>query len=130
MVREARDRDLILDLESVVIRGQRYAIRADAERIDSRSAVGANRKTGEFAGGGAAVGAILGAIFGGGKGAAIGAGAGAAAGLGALSFKGRQVRLPAESVLTFRLERGLDIGIPDDGYDRDGRHYHGPRNNN
>ncbi len=129
MVREARDRDLILDLESVTIRGERYALRADAERIESRSGVGANRRTGKFAGGGALIGGIIGAIAGGGKGAAIGAGAGAAAGLGAAAVRGRNVRLPAESVVTFRLDRGLDIGIADSGYDRDGRHYHGPREN-
>jgi len=132
MVREARDHDLVLDLESVTIRGERYALRADAERIDARSGVGANRRTGEYAGGGAVIGGILGAIIGGGKGAAIGAGAGAAAGVGAAAVRGRNVHLPAESVVTFRLDRGLDIGVPDNGYEREGRHYHGPpqdRNN-
>jgi len=128
MVREARDHDLILDLESVMIRGERYGLRADAERIDSRSAVGSNRRTGEYAGGGAVIGAIIGAIAGGGKGAAIGAASGAAAGVGALAFRGRSVKLPAETVVTFRLDRGLEIGIPDSGYDREGRHYHGPKN--
>jgi len=33
MVRVARDNDLILDLESVVVNGQRYAIKSDANRL-------------------------------------------------------------------------------------------------
>jgi hypothetical protein len=55
-------------------------------------------------GGTAAAGAIIGALAGGGKGAAIGAGAGAAAGTaGAAATGNKDVRLPAESVLTFTI---------------------------
>ena len=125
MVRVARDNDLILDLESFTVNGQRYAVRADADRVESRESVGANRRTGEFVGGGAILGTIIGAIAGGGKGAAIGAAAGAAGGAGAeIATSGRIVRIPAESVLTFRLERPLEMGVPDPGLDRDGVHYH------
>ena len=38
--------------------------------------------------------------------------------------RGRAVRIPRDSVVTFRLTRPLDMGVPDRGYDRDGRHYH------
>jgi hypothetical protein len=70
------------------------------------------------------VGTLLGAIAGGGKGAAIGALAGGAAGAGtAIATRGGRVHIPAESVLTFRVERPLDI-YPDRGYERDGNHYH------
>jgi hypothetical protein len=125
IVRVARDHDLILDLESLTVNGQRYAVRADADRVESRESVGANRRTGEFVGGGALLGTIIGAIAGGGKGAAIGAAAGAAGGAGAeIATSGRVVRIPAESVLTFRLERPLEMGVPDSGSDRDGVHYH------
>jgi hypothetical protein len=55
-------------------------------------------------GGGAGAGALIGAVAGGGKGAAIGAGAGAAAGTGVAAATGKQeVRIPAESVLTFTI---------------------------
>ena len=127
IVRRARDNDLILDLESISAYGQRYAIASDAERIEGsdRQGLGANRRTGAFVGGGAVLGTILGAIAGGGKGAAIGAAAGAAAGAGGeVLTQGREVRVPAESVLTFRLEQPLAVNIPDDGYEQNGDHYH------
>jgi hypothetical protein len=61
-------------------------------------------------GGGAALGAVIGAIAGGGKGAAIGAGSGAGAGaLGEIVTKGGSVKVPVESILTFRLESPLRI---------------------
>lgn len=136
MIREEPDHDLILDLESVIVNGQRYALEAQPERIDAdrRDGVGGNRRTAEHVGGGAALGAIIGAIAGGGKGAAIGAGAGAAAGAGLqVITRGHSVHVPPESILTFRLDRPLIVGVPDRGVDRDGVHYHdyynGPRGN-
>jgi hypothetical protein len=55
-------------------------------------------------GGGAGAGALIGAIAGGGKGAAIGTAAGAGAGTGVAVATGKQeVRIPAESVLTFTI---------------------------
>jgi len=55
-------------------------------------------------GGGSGVGALIGGIAGGGRGALIGAGAGAAAGTAGAAITGKQqVRVPAESLLTFRL---------------------------
>jgi hypothetical protein len=123
IVRAARDGDLILDLESVVVYGQRYALDAEADRVEARREP--NRRTGEAAGGGAVLGAIIGAIAGGGKGAAIGAGAGAAIGAGAeIATHGRRVRIPPESLLTFRLDRPLTMGIVDPGTIRDRYHYH------
>ena len=60
-------------------------------------------------GGGAVLGAIIGAIAGGGKGAAIGAGSGAGAGaLGQILTKGT-IKVPAETVLTFRLDGPLRV---------------------
>jgi hypothetical protein len=127
MVRQAADGDLILDLESVSINGERYAIEAAPNRIDSdrRDGVGENRRTATHVGGGAVLGAIIGAIAGGGKGAAIGAAAGGAAGAGVqMATRGREVHVPAESVLTFRIDQPLRVGVPDRGVDRDGYHYH------
>ena len=123
IVRTARDGDLILDLESVFAHGQRYAVSAVPERIESDGAISRRDDTAEFVGGGALLGTIVGAIAGGGKGAAIGAAAGAASGLG-LALRGRDVRIPAGSLVTFQLERALLIGVYDDGFTRNRWHYH------
>jgi hypothetical protein len=124
-VQVARDNDLILDLESLTVNGERYAVQVGADRVESKKSIGANRRTGEFVGGGAVLGTIVGALAGGGKGAAIGAAAGAAGGAGVeIATSGRIVRIPAESVLTFRLERPLEMGVADTGSDREGVHYH------
>jgi hypothetical protein len=129
IVKVAPDNDLILDLESVIVNGQRYAIDAGTNHVESREGLGNNRRTGEYVGGGALLGTIIGAIAGGGKGAAIGAAAGAAAGAGSqVITRGREVRIPTESLLTFRIERPLDMGVADAGFVRDGRHYHNYRN--
>jgi hypothetical protein len=102
--------DLVLDLISVSIDGRRYQLETADLTERGRDGVGANKRTGEFAGGGAAVGAIIGAIAGGGKGAAIGAGSGAGAGaLTEILTKGGSIKVPVESVLTFRLDRPLRV---------------------
>jgi hypothetical protein len=100
--------DLVLDMRSVSVEGQLYALETADIREKGRDGVGINKRTGEFAGGGAAVGAIIGAIGGGGKGAGIGAGAGAGAGaLTQMLTKGGSIKVPAETVITFRLDRPL-----------------------
>ena len=102
--------DLVLNLASVTVGGRRYQLEVADVAQRGKEGVGANKRTATYTGGGAAVGAIIGAIAGGGKGAAIGAGAGAGAGaLTQVLTKGRAIRVPAESVLTFRLESPLRI---------------------
>jgi len=102
--------DLVLDLASVTAGGRRYQLDAADIAQRGKEGVGANKRTATYTGGGAAVGAIIGAIAGGGKGAAIGAGAGAGAGaLTQILTKGKAVRVPVESVLTFRLASPLRI---------------------
>jgi len=113
LVRSARDGDLILDLDSITVSGQRYAISAEADRVEAGSRSDNGDRAAGFIGGGAILGSIIGAIAGGGKGAAIGAAAGAGAGtVGLLTTHGREVRVPSGSVVTFRLERGLSLGVP------------------
>jgi hypothetical protein len=127
IVRNAPDGDLVLDLESVMVDGRRYALDAAAERIDAsrKEGVGANERTGKYLGGGAILGAIIGGIAGGGKGAAIGAGAGAAAGAaGEMATRGREVKVPPETLLTFRIDRPLTMGVADEGAIENGNHYH------
>src|ERR1051326_5592478 len=121
IVKSTSNQELILDLESITVNGRRYAVAADADRIagGQRDGIGKNARTGEFIGGGAVLGTIIGAIAGGGKGAAIGAAAGAGAGAGTQFLtRGRTVRVPAESLLTFRLEQPLEIGVADNGVNR------------
>jgi hypothetical protein len=92
MVRVAPDSDLILDLESVVVNGQRYGIKSEAKRIE------AHRDDSQ-------VGEIVGAINRG-------------------ESRGRAVKVPRDTVVTFRLQRQLELGVLDTGSMRDGRHYH------
>jgi hypothetical protein len=102
--------DLVLDLQSVIISGRSYAIDTVDISKKGKSGVGANKRTAEYTGGGAALGAIIGAIAGGGKGAAIGAGAGAGAGaLTQVLTKGSAIRVPPESVLTFKLDKPMRV---------------------
>lgn len=102
--------DLVLDLQTVTINGKRYKIDTAEIAQKGRPGLGANKRTGEFTGGGAALGAIIGAIAGGGKGAAIGAGAGAGAGVATQTLtKGGSIKVPAESVLTFQLDKPLKV---------------------
>jgi hypothetical protein len=102
--------DLVLDLQSVTINRKRYAIDTAEIGQKGKPGVGANKRTAEYGGGGAALGAIIGAIAGGGKGAAIGAGAGAGAGvLTQVLTKGGSIKVPPETVLTFGLDKPLRV---------------------
>jgi hypothetical protein len=102
--------DLVLDLQSVTVEGQEYLISTSDLRQSGKEGLGANKRTAEFTGGGAALGAIIGAIAGGGKGAAIGGGAGAGGGaLTQILTKGASIRVPAETVLTFKLDKPVQI---------------------
>lgn len=105
----SQGKELALDLYSVDLNGRTY--RVDTSSVTegkSGSGIGMNRKTAEYAGGGAALGALLGAAFGGGRGAGIGALAGVGGGaLTQLLTHGKQVKVPAETVLTFQLVQTL-----------------------
>jgi hypothetical protein len=129
MVRDIGHHTLALDLDSVVVKGQRYSVTTYDVLLSGKQkdGVGANSRTGKFVGGGALFGTIIGAIAGGGKGAAIGALAGGAAGAGGqIATRGKRVHIPAESLLTFQLQQPLNLA-PDRGYTRNGQHYHNNR---
>jgi hypothetical protein len=103
-------KDTNLDLRSVTVNGRRYLLaEQDAGKSSAPGGLGANKRTGKYVGGGAAIGAVLGAIFGGGKGAAIGALAGGAGGAGAQVYTGRKKALPAETELKFKLAEDLQM---------------------
>jgi hypothetical protein len=102
--------DLVLDLQSISVEGQEYLVSTVDLQQKGRQGVGANKRTAEMTGGGAALGAIIGAIAGGGKGAAIGAGAGAGGGaLTQVLTKGGSIKVPSETVLTFQLDKPVRI---------------------
>jgi hypothetical protein len=113
VVRRINGNELVLDLRAVRVNDKRYIL--DTEDVvqqgsHEKDGVGENRRTGKFLGGGAVIGGIIGAIAGGGRGAAIGAASGAAVGAGTeMATRGRTVRVPAETMLTFRLERGVRV---------------------
>lgn len=100
--------ELVLDLFSVTAGGREYRVVTTDVDVSNRKGLGTNRRTAEFGGGGSALGALVGAVFGGGKGAAVGAGAGAGAGvLTQLFTRGKEIKIPPEALLTFRLDRTL-----------------------
>jgi hypothetical protein len=98
---------LSMALSSVTVGGKDYEIQTSAPTMSSK---GKGKRTAVMVGGGAAGGAAIGAIAGGGKGAAIGALIGAAAGTGGAGFTGnRDITLPAETALDFKLLQPVDI---------------------
>ncbi len=102
--------EMELDIQSITVNGRRYLVSTTDLARDSDTGLGKNKRTAQAVGGGAAIGTLIGAIAGGGKGAAIGAVIGAAGGAGAqVLTKGREVRVPAETVLSFRLDRAVTL---------------------
>src|SRR5271156_4601415 len=98
---------LQLVIDSVRINGTRYPMQTN-EFEDAGK--GRGKRTAVGAGGGAAFGAIVGALAGGGKGAAIGALAGGGAGTAGTALTGnRDLTIPAETRVHFRLRRSLTI---------------------
>ena len=114
VVLEIRDKSGIrgaamqLGLQSVTVNGTRYLV--VSKEVEQTGGIGRNRRTAEIVGSGAALGTLIGAAAGGGKGAVLGglAGAAAAAAVQILT-QGNQVRIPAETVMRFRLEEGMNL---------------------
>ena len=98
---------LQIRLNSVTVNGKEHSI--DTSAI-TRTEKGKGKRTAVITGGGAGLGAIIGGLAGGGKGAAIGALAGAGAGGAGSAFTGnKDVVLPAESAVSFKLEAPLEL---------------------
>jgi hypothetical protein len=98
---------LELKLDSFTMDGQTYEIQSSNS---SRVSAGHKKHHLLWIGGGSGGGAAIGAIAAGGTGALIGAGAGAVAGTVGSAITGkRQVSLPAETSLRFRLETPVSL---------------------
>ncbi len=100
---------LRLALRSVEVGGRTYELETSTV---SRSGSNHNKRNIELIGGGAGLGALIGGIAGGGKGAAIGAAAGAGAGTATAAATGKKdIVIPAETQLRFRLAQAVTIPV-------------------
>jgi len=104
--------EIELAVRSITVNGHKYTVASNAiaHNGGGKEGVGKNKRTAKYVGGGALAGTLIGAIAGGGKGAAIGALAGGAAGAGAQQLtKGKEIKIPAETEMTFRLDQDLQL---------------------
>jgi hypothetical protein len=102
--------ELTLVLTSITVQGQNYNIKTN---VLENTIKGKGKRTAATTGGGAAGGALIGGIAGGGKGAGIGALVGAGAGfVGGTVTGNKQIEIPVESALSFRLSAPLTLPPP------------------
>ena len=100
---------LTLELTDIVVNGTAYPLLTSL--VDARSQGEGGRTTGRVVGG-AGLGALIGGIAAGGRGAAIGAAAGGATGtVAAASTSGKQIFIPSETLLEFRLMQPASLPL-------------------
>jgi hypothetical protein len=98
---------LMLALESIQVNGRALSL---STSVKTRSGQRHKRHNALWIGGGGGAGALIGGLAGGPVGMVVGAGTGAAAGLAGSLVTGRkQVSIPAETLLTFRLREPVDV---------------------
>ena len=97
---------LTLTIDSVTVKGHQYNIETEAF---NQASTGKGKRTAGMMAGGAGAGAAIGGLAGGGKGAAIGALVGVTAGTIGASTGNRDITLPVESALSFRLVQPLTL---------------------
>lgn len=98
---------LSIRLDSINVNGHVYQVRTShVERVEQ----GKGKRSAVMTGGGAGLGAIIGGLAGGGKGAVVGGLLGGGGGAAGSALTGnKDLVLPAESIVTFDLERSLTI---------------------
>jgi hypothetical protein len=100
---------LELTLTAVTVRNEDYNIRTTSP---SQTSTGKGKRTAAMVSGGTGGGALIGGVAGGGKGALIGGLIGAAAATGGAGLTGnRDILLPAETRLTFKLVEPVEIKL-------------------
>ena len=98
--------EMALDIQSMTIAGRRYAVSTAEVMLKSGPGIGVTRRTAETTG--AAVrGTVIGVIAGA-QGAATGVGAAGEAGA-QVPTSGHELRVPAETVIRFRLDKPLTL---------------------
>lgn len=98
---------LSVTLNSVDVRGVPTTIQTSTY---AQSVKGKGKRSAVMTGGGAGAGALIGGLAGGGKGALIGGLLGGGAGAAGSAFTGnKELQIPAESVVTFRLSKSITV---------------------
>jgi hypothetical protein len=99
--------ELAITIRSVTVGGVPHALAASTV---SQTSTGKGKRSAAMIGGGGGAGALIGGLAGGGKGALIGALAGAGAGTAGAGLTGnREITLPAESAVSFKLTKALRL---------------------
>ena len=99
--------DLAITLTSINVRGVPTNIETSTY---TQTVKGKGKRTAVMAGGGTGAGALIGGLAGGGKGALIGGLIGAGAGTAGAAFTGnKDLQVPAESVVTFKLANSITV---------------------
>jgi hypothetical protein len=98
---------LRITVDSLTVGGSKYDLQTKSV---SHGLKGKGRRTAVMVGGGAGAGALIGGLAGGGKGALIGAALGAGAGTAGAAYTGnKNIVLPAESAVSFKLTAPITI---------------------
>jgi hypothetical protein len=98
---------LSVALTSINVRGVPTSIQSSTY---TQTIKGKGKRTAVMAGGGTGAGALIGGLAGGGKGALIGGLVGAGAGTAGAAFTGnKDLQIPAESVVTFKLGNSITV---------------------
>lgn len=98
---------LSVALTSINVRGVPTTIESSTY---TQTVKGKGKRTAVMAGGGTGAGALIGGLAGGGKGALIGGLIGAGAGTAGAAFTGnKELEIPAESVVTFKLGNSISV---------------------
>ena len=99
--------NLSITLTSINVKGVPTTIRTSTY---TQTIKGKGKRTAGMVGGGTGAGALIGGLAGGGKGALIGGLVGAGAGTAGAAFTGnKDLQVPAESVVTFKLSHSLTV---------------------